>query len=167
MRYKKLLAVLTVMGMLAGELAGNPCTALAEPVETAETGAAYEEELPYGLQGMDSDYTANKEELALKEDIASHDIAGETEKLTEGVDYRENEVYFFADDEAYALEVAAAYNAVLVSFQDGVAVIRLDPSVISVAAMSSRAFMLRLSFPSFIAVTLTFTLSPTLRTEDG
>lgn len=133
MRYKKLLAVLTVMGMLAGELAGNPCTAFAEPVETAETGAAYEEELPYGLQGMDSDYTVDKEELALKEDIASHDIAGETEKLTEGVDYRENEVYFFADDEAYALEVAAAYNAVLVSFQDGVAVIRLDPSVISVA----------------------------------
>ena len=156
-RFKRLLAVTSVAAMLAGELTGMPYHAYAADLleenvidtsaddtemitSDSSSGAAPElisddpqEVLPYGLAGMEDDYKPDSEELELKKDIASQNVAGAVDKLTPGHDYVNNQVIFFADSEDYAREVAKAYNAELESFRDGVGVLLLDPEVISVS----------------------------------
>lgn len=133
-RLRRLFTVTTIVGLLLTEFAPAPYYAYAATDDSFEFSTdVFEENIPYDLAGMEPDWTPDAEELALKEDIREHDIAGSVAGLTPGYDYAENEVLLLTDDEAYAREAAEAYKAQLISFHDGVAVIGLDPSVISVS----------------------------------
>lgn len=101
-------------------------------IDTADTAVSYEGELPYGLTGM-SNYTPSTSDLHIKQEIMVHDVTGNLDKLASGTDYAPDQVIFEANSEAYANEVAKAYNAELISYRPGIATLRLDTAQISVA----------------------------------
>ncbi|MDO4989035.1 MAG: S8 family serine peptidase, partial [Eubacteriales bacterium] len=86
--------------------------------------------LPYGFVGMPEGYVLTDEDLEEKQAMADHDMVAELAELTPDEDYVDGEVYFLADDEAYAKLVAEAYNAELKSFEFGVAVLRLKDATV-------------------------------------
>ncbi|MBR5766372.1 MAG: S8 family serine peptidase [Lachnospiraceae bacterium] len=104
-------------------------------------------ELPYGLAGMPDDYRVSARDMYAKRDLADHGVLSELSALEAGVDYVEDEVLFLADSREYAEEVAAAYNAVLDSYEYGIAVLKLDTDKISVAEAVEAGMDTRLNLP--------------------
>lgn len=105
--------------------------------------------LPEGVVGMAEDYELTESELAVKEDaIANEDTYfNDFASLVEGKDYAKDEVVFLADSKEHAEEVAAAYAGVVKSFDNGVAVIDLSESQVSVEAAYSCAFIEGVNLP--------------------
>ncbi len=89
--------------------------------------------LSLGLSGMPDSYVLSDGLSWEKEQLKAHDVVNELKELKAGVDYIENQVIFTADDEEFAKQVAASYNAKLVSCKNGVAVLELDPEKITVS----------------------------------
>ena len=157
----RLLSVLLVIVMTVGLV--SPVSIRAAEEESDRPFESYEEELllAYGLSGMPEDFELSEEEYALKADSAAHTIADSLSELEEGVDYAANEVFFLAEDETYARQVAAAYNAELTSFEYGVAVLSLDPEKTSVEQAVKAGEDLRLPLPHVSPNYITYLDDPT------
>ncbi|MBQ7562577.1 MAG: S8 family serine peptidase [Lachnospiraceae bacterium] len=156
----RFLSVLLTLGLTAGLVFPVSVYAAQESDQPSES---YEEELllAYGLSGMPEDFELSGEEYALKADSAAHTIADSLSELEEGVDYAANEVFFLAEDETYARQVAAAYNAELTSFEYGVAVLSLDPEKTSVEQAVKAGEDLRLPLPHVSPNYITYLDDPT------
>lgn len=100
--------------------------------DEAQINTVSENSLPYELTGMPEGYTLTYEQAEMQDRLRDHDIDSSLEGLSPGRDYENNEVFFLTEDEEYAGIVAEAYNGTLKSFGDGVAVIDLTGSGISV-----------------------------------
>lgn len=102
--------------------------------ESGETAEETEEEaavsIPFGFPGMGEDYVMSDRQLAEKGTLAAYGLPGILDKATEGVDYAPGELMFNADSSEYVSLVAAAYNADIVSFSLGIAVIRLRANTV-------------------------------------
>lgn len=92
--------------------------------------------LPFGLPGMTS--PLSKQQLRLKQEIARRDVAGAVSALEAGRDFADGQVVALADSLEEAQEIARSYNAELVSYRLGVAVLELTglsvPQALSLAA---------------------------------
>lgn len=106
-------------------------------------------EMPEGVVGMPEDYELTDSELSIKEDsIANKDTYLDAfASLAEGTDYARDEVVFLAESQEHAEEVAAAYAGVLKSYENGVAVIDLTDSEVTVEAAYACAFIEGLNLP--------------------
>ena len=106
-------------------------------------------ELPQGVVGMAEDYELTGSELSIKADaIAKKDTYfNDFASLTEGEDYAKDEVVFLAETKEHAEEVAAAYAGTVKSFENGVAVIDLSESEVSVEEAYSCAFVENSNLP--------------------
>lgn len=115
--------------------------------ETVTEDGAFE--LPEGVVGMPEDYELTLSELSIKDDsINDKDTYFNSfAALEEGKDYAENEVVFLSETEEHAEEVAAAYAGEVKSFENGVAVIDLSDSEVTVASAYSCAFIEGLNLP--------------------
>ena len=91
------------------------------------------EEESFGFAGMAEGYTLSAAQIALKKDLAGHNVAGKLAGLTAGKDYRGGEVYFTAGSREEAEMIAAAYSAQLVRYGRYVAVIRLKAATVEQA----------------------------------
>ena len=103
-----------------------------EAEETISDNAAEEGELSFELKGMPEGYCLSEEQLKGKKNIMEHDVLSVMDTLTAGEDYIEDEVIFSCDDPEYAEVVAQAYNGTLKSCEYGIAVIKLDTSLVTV-----------------------------------
>ncbi len=108
-----------------------------------------ETELPAGIVGMAEGYELTASEAAVKaESVTKKDTYfKDFSSLEEGKDYAKDEVVFLAETKEHAEEVAAAYAGSLKSFENGVAVIDLSESEVSVESAYSCAFIDGLNLP--------------------
>ena len=120
------------------------------PETTAETEP---EALPYGLAGLPEDYVLSEEELADKADMISHQVAQQTAALTEGEQYEKNTILVWAETEEIAQVYAEAFSAELLSWQDGLAALRLNGvSVAEALTAAQESDRLPAAYPNHIAV---------------
>ena len=120
------------------------------PETTAETEP---EALPYGLAGLPEDYVLSEEELADKADMISHQVAQQTAALTEGEQYEKNTILVWAETEEIAQVYAEAFSAELLSWQDGLAALRLNGvSVVEALTAAQESDRLPAAYPNHIAV---------------
>ena len=120
------------------------------PETTAETEP---EALPYGLPGLPEDYILSEEELADKADMISHQVAQQTAALTEGEQYEKNTILALAETEEIAQVYAEAFSAELLSWQDGLATLRLEGvSVVEALTAAQESDRLPAAYPNHIAV---------------
>lgn len=120
------------------------------PETTAETEP---EALPYGLPGLPEDYILSDEELADKADMISHQVAQQTDSLTEGTQYESGILLVWADTEEIAQAYAQAFSAELVCRQDGLATLRLnDISVVEALTAAQESDRLPAAYPNHIAL---------------
>ncbi len=117
----------------AEDPAGDPVPAGEEKTEEENEEDVSADSLPFGLKGMPEGYVLSEKEMADKKELQKHDVAAAVDGMKAGVDYVEDEVIFTCFDEEYAKTVAGAYGGTLESCKYGVAVIKLDTKVISVA----------------------------------
>ena len=120
------------------------------PETTAETEP---EALPYGLAGLPEDYVLSEEELADKADLISHQVAQQTAALTEGEQYEKNTILVWAETEEIAQVYAEAFSAELLSWQDGLATLKLNGvSVVEALTAAQESDRLPAAYPNHIAV---------------
>ena len=120
------------------------------PETTAETEP---EALPYGLAGLPEDYVLSEEELADKADMISHQVAQQTAALTEGEQYEKNTILVWAETEKIAQVYAEAFSAELLSWQDGLATLKLNGiSVVEALTAAQESDRLPAAYPNHIAV---------------
>lgn len=120
------------------------------PETTAETEP---EALPYGLAGLPEDYVLSEEELADKADMISHQVAQHTASLTEGTQYESGILLVWADTEETAQAYAQAFSAELLSWQDGLATLKLNGvSVVEALTAAQESDRLPAAYPNHIAV---------------
>lgn len=120
------------------------------PETTAETEP---EALPYDLPGLPEDYVLSEEELADKADMISHKVAQQTAALTEGEQYEKNTILVWAETEEIAQVYAEAFSAELLSWQDGLATLRLNGiSVVEALTAAQESDRLPAAYPNHIAV---------------
>ena len=120
------------------------------PETTAETEP---EALPYGLAGLPEDYVLSEEALADKADMISHQVAQQTAALTEGEQYEKNTILVWAETEEIAQVYAEAFSAELLSWQDGLATLRLNGvSVVEALTAAQESDRLPAAYPNHIAV---------------
>ena len=120
------------------------------PETTAETEP---EALPYGLAGLPEDYVLSEEELADKADMISHQVAQQTAALTEGEQYEKNTILVWAETEEIARVYAEAFSAELLSWQDGLATLKLNGvSVVEALTAAQESDRLPAAYPNHIAV---------------
>ena len=120
------------------------------PETTAETEP---EALPYGLPGLPEDYILSEEELADKADMISHQVAQQTAALTEGEQYEKNTILVWAETEEIAQVYAEAFSAELLSWQDGLATLKLNGvSVVEALTAAQESDRLPAAYPNHIAV---------------
>ena len=120
------------------------------PETTAETKP---EALPYGLAGLPEDYVLSEEALADKADMISHQVAQQTAALTEGAQYEKNTILVWAETEEIAQVYAEAFSAELLSWQDGLAALRLNGvSVVEALTAAQESDRLPAAYPNHIAV---------------
>ena len=120
------------------------------PEATAETEP---EALPYGLPGLPEDYALSEEELADKADMISHQVAQQTASLTEGTQYESGILLVWADTEETAQAYAQAFSAELLSWQDGLATLKLNGvSVVEALTAAQESDRLPAAYPNHIAV---------------
>ena len=120
------------------------------PETTAETEP---EALPYGLAGLPEDYVLSEEELADKADMISHQVAQQTAALTEGEQYEKNTILVWAETEEIAQVYAEAFSAELLSWQDGLATLRLNGiSVVEALTAAQESDRLPAAYPNHIAL---------------
>ena len=120
------------------------------PETTAETEP---EALPYGLPGLPEDYILSDEELADKADMISHQVAQQTASLTEGTQYESGILLVWAETEEIAQVYAEAFSAELLSWQDGLATLRLNGiSVVEALTAAQESDRLPAAYPNHIAL---------------
>lgn len=120
------------------------------PETTAETEP---EALPYGLAGLPEDYVLSEEELADKADMISHQVAQQTAALTEGEQYEKDTILVWAETEEIAQVYAEAFSAELLSWQDGLATLRLNGvSVVEALTAAQESDRLPAAYPNHMAV---------------
>lgn len=120
------------------------------PETTAETEP---EALPYDLPGLPEDYVLSEEALADKADMISHQVAQQTAALTEGEQYEKNTILVWAETEEIARVYAEAFSAELLSWQDGLAALRLEGvSVVEALTAAQESDRLPAAYPNHIAV---------------
>ena len=120
------------------------------PETTAETEP---EALPYDLPGLPEDYVLSEEELADKADMISHQVAQQTAALTEGEQYEKNTILAWAETEEIAQVYAEAFSAELLSWQDGLATLKLNGvSVVEALTAAQESDRLPAAYPNHIAV---------------
>lgn len=120
------------------------------PETTAETEP---EALPYGLAGLPEDYVLSEEELADKADMVSHQVAQQTAALTEGEQYEKNTILVWAETEEIAQVYAEAFSAELLSWQDGLATLKLNGvSVVEALTAAQESDRLPAAYPNHMAV---------------
>lgn len=120
------------------------------PETTAETEP---EALPYDLSGLPEDYVLSEEELADKADMISHQVAQQTAALTEGEQYEKNTILVWTETEEIAQVYAEAFSAELLSWQDGLATLRLEGvSVVEALTAAQESDRLPAAYPNHIAV---------------
>ncbi len=107
-------------------------TESAEELTKIATAASADGSLPYGLAGMPSSWRIDAEETEAKAKMLENRVPASFAGETAGVDYAEDEIYFAADSEEYARQVAEAYCGTLISFRHHVAVVKIDTSRITV-----------------------------------
>jgi uncharacterized protein YjdB len=128
-----------------------------ESSEEASSEASSEEaleeqtkvELPEGVTELPETYTLTEAETLIKvaalekKDVYFSNFAD----LVEGTDYAKNEVVFLSETKEHAEEVAAAFSGTVKSFENGVAVIDLSESAVTVEAAYSCAFLNGVNLP--------------------
>ena len=120
------------------------------PETTAETEP---EALPYDLPGLPEDYVLSEEELADKADMISHQVAQQTAALSEGEQYEKNTILVWAETEETAQAYAQAFSAELLSWQDGLATLKLNGvSVVEALTAAQESDRLPAAYPNHIAV---------------
>lgn len=120
------------------------------PETTAETEP---EALPYDLPGLPEDYVLSEEALADKADMISHQVAQQTAALTEGEQYEKNTILVWAETEEIAQVYAEAFSAELLSWQDGLATLRLNGiSVVEALTAAQESDRLPAAYPNHIAL---------------
>lgn len=120
------------------------------PETTAETEP---EALPYGLAGLPEDYVLSEEALADKADMISHQVAQQTAALTEGEQYEKNTILVWAETEEIAQVYAEAFSAELLSWQDGLAALKLNGvSVVEALTAAQESDRLPAAYPNHMAV---------------
>lgn len=120
------------------------------PETTAETEP---EALPYDLAGLPEDYVLSEEALADKADMISHQVAQQTAALTEGEQYEKNTILVWAETEEIAQVYAEAFSAELLSWQDGLAALKLNGvSVVEALTAAQKSDRLPAAYPNHIAV---------------
>ena len=78
------------------------------------------------------DFHFNPSDEEGRKTLKEENVAAQLGNMTEGVDYEEKELIFLAEDREYAQQVAQIYHSELVSFGDGVAVIRITDDELTV-----------------------------------
>lgn len=78
-----------------------------------------------GFSELDDDHALSRDQVISKQTLSEH--ASEAYDGIEGVDYAANEIVVEASDEDEARAYAQAYNAELVDYEYGNALLRLDP----------------------------------------
>ena len=78
---------------------------------TEAFGKTLNNELPYGLTGMSSDYVPTQKDRVYKKNLIDNNVIEDLKELAPGEDYVDREVIFTARDEEEAYAVARAYNA--------------------------------------------------------
>lgn len=106
-------------------------------------------ELPRGIEGMAEDYQLSDSEALIKAAAVSKkdEYFKDFADLTEGVDYAKDQVVFLSETKEHAEEVALAYAGTVKSYENGVAVIDLSESEITVADAYSCAFVEGINLP--------------------
>ena len=94
-----------------------------EEGETGEDGEDEENALPYGLNGMPEGWELSDSERRAKERVIASGMPGAMAGLEEGTDYVSGRLIFSCSNHEYALTVAEAYSAELISCAYGIAVI--------------------------------------------
>ena len=100
--------------------------------KTIDTVYKAMEEINYSVPGMPEGYILTEDEVEIKQNIISHDVAGKINNLKPGTDYSTDEVICFSDSRAHAEDIAKAYGGYLKDYGYGVATIGLDESGLSV-----------------------------------
>ena len=77
-------------------------------------------------------FEVKQKDVEGKENLREEGLSSGLSGLVEGVDCKERELFFLADDEEYARQVAEIYHSELSSFHDGVAVITIKDDALSV-----------------------------------
>ncbi len=106
-------------------------------------------ELPEGIVGMPEDYELTEKEAKIKALAVSgkNNYNDNFASLVEGVDYAKDEVVFLADTKEHAEEVAKAFTGTVKSFEEGVAVIDISETEVTVADAYSCAFIEGINLP--------------------
>ena len=133
----------------AEEADAEPTEEIPEP---EEAGPAEEPEYADGFAGMPDGYALSEAQLADKRELQDNHIAEAAAGMTPGEDYAADEVFFLAETREYAEQVAAAYNADLKSFSNGVAVLTLRGATVAeaVAAAADDGRNLPMVEPNYI-----------------
>lgn len=103
--------------------------------------------------GMPQDFALSAQQVEDKKLIADKGILTELSISTADVDYVSREVVLMTDSEEYALQVAAAYNGTLTSFEQGIAVISIaenDDVISVVSAAGDLTNQLPAVYPNYI-----------------
>ncbi len=101
-----------------------------EPAEEEGEEESEAPELPYGLLGLPEDFGLTQEEMAGKLAQAENDALSFLATAVPGVDYVEGQGICLAASEDYAQLIAEAYNADLVDYDYGVAVLQLRSATV-------------------------------------
>lgn len=108
--------------------------------------------LPYGFVGLPSSYALTAEQWEDKAQLAAAGAVEAARGAQPGIDYVPDEVFFPAHSEDYARMVAEAYRAELLSFAQGIAVIRLTGAAVweAVAAAANPNLPLPAVEPNYL-----------------
>lgn len=103
---------------------------------------------PYSLAGLPLEYKLDSKAMALKQDAVENKVVETLSELTAGKDYEADTVYFLAPDHETAEMYAESLNASLVSYENTVAVVRLNGATVPQVVAASCDESLRLPFVS-------------------
>ncbi len=136
-RRKALSMLMTTVLTIASVAPESPLVVRAEGEDESTDAAVEDGELPYGLTGMPEGYQLSSVQLEMKQAMKEHDVLKQLADATEGVDYAAGEVIALAGSEEEAQQIAAAYNATLTYYAQGVAEITLPEDLTVAEAMDA------------------------------
>ena len=109
---------------------------IADSSESVSTGMsteyADEEDIPYGLMGLPEDYVLTSYQIELRQKAIEKGVYENISHLKPGQDYVEDELVVIAYSLDEAEAAARAYNGIIKSYRNNVAIIQIDTECLSV-----------------------------------
>ena len=123
-----------------------------ESTEPAEMTTEPETELPYGFQGLPDGFVLSETALEEKSMLAQNREILEMDKLEQGVDYEEDTLLVRAETREEAEAYAWAYNAELLRYGHGAALLRLKSATVDEAISAALDMTLPIPavYPNYI-----------------